>query len=175
MHAGHVRSPLAVHHGQPDDFRVLIALLRGARRRLKPGGVLWLVAQEQVPVGRLLALHGRFAWVRATEADGGRFVVWSAGGKRRVFGHVAALLNETEPGHAGGDGGDDDAEQRAPPPRRAVPQAQTQAQAPSPSAGGSGAVAVHGSAPDAALSRTARRREGRKRKRDATRAREEDG
>ena len=49
-----------VHRGQPDDFVALIELIGGARRRLRKGGVLWLVAQEQVPVGRLLELHGGF-------------------------------------------------------------------------------------------------------------------
>ena len=156
-----------VHHGQPDDFRVLITLLRGARRRLKPDGVLWIVAQEQVPVGRLLALHGRFAWVRAQEADGGRFVVWSAGGKRRAYAHVSALLKEASPtpgAEAEGDGdgyGDGD-----------VGVGEKPALLPAPSA----AATVKGApaAPAAAvLSRTARRREGRKRKRDATRPREE--
>lgn len=43
-----------VHRGQPDCFDVLVQLIRGARRRLRPLGVLWLVAQEQVFVGRLI-------------------------------------------------------------------------------------------------------------------------
>lgn len=43
-----------VHRGQPDCFDVLVQLIRGARRRLRPLGVLWLVAQEQVLVGRLI-------------------------------------------------------------------------------------------------------------------------
>lgn len=70
-----------VHRGQPDDFVALIELIGGARRRLRKGGVLWLVAQEQVPVGRLLELHGGFGWVRAQTSEDGRFVTWSAGGK----------------------------------------------------------------------------------------------
>ena len=70
-----------VHAGQPDDFGVLVTMIRGARRRLRCGGALWFVAQEQVPAGRLLALHGRFAWVKAAPTADGRFVVWSAGGR----------------------------------------------------------------------------------------------
>ena len=38
-----------VHHGQPDDFSVVRELISGARSRLTKSGVLWLVAQEQVP------------------------------------------------------------------------------------------------------------------------------
>ena len=36
-----------VHRGQPDDFTTVSALIAGARKRLKPEGVLWIVAQEQ--------------------------------------------------------------------------------------------------------------------------------
>jgi len=69
-----------VHRGQPDDFRVLEGLVAGARSKLRSRGVLWLVAQQQVPVGRILARHaGDFAWVRAAPSGCGRFVVWSAG------------------------------------------------------------------------------------------------
>ena len=71
-----------VHHGQPDDFRVVEELVRGARKRLKRDGVLWIVAQEQVPIGRVLALHGTFARVHADVVPpDGRFVVWSASGR----------------------------------------------------------------------------------------------
>ena len=72
-----------VHRGQPDDFRVVAELIRGSRKRLKRYGVLWLVAQEHVPMGRLLALHGRFASVEASSVPpDGRFVVWRASGRR---------------------------------------------------------------------------------------------
>jgi hypothetical protein len=76
---------------QPDDFRVLTALLEGAPARLRPGGSLWIVAQAQVPVGRLAAgvrvdsgdggdSEGRraYASVTAQPVDRGRFVVWHA-------------------------------------------------------------------------------------------------
>eukprot|EP00966_Prymnesium_polylepis_P024037 553424-Prymnesium_polylepis.1 len=43
-----------VHRGQPDAFDTVAALISGARRRLRPSGVLWIVAQEQVPIGRML-------------------------------------------------------------------------------------------------------------------------
>ena len=71
-----------VHRGQPDDFSVIETLIHGSRKRLKRHGVLWMVAQEQVPIGRMLATHGRFAWVEASISLDGRFVVWSAGGRR---------------------------------------------------------------------------------------------
>jgi 16S rRNA (guanine1207-N2)-methyltransferase len=71
-----------VHRGQPDCFDVVLALIRGARERLRPNGVLWIVAQEQVPVGRMMSKHGGFGWVRATPSDDGRFFTWSAGGRR---------------------------------------------------------------------------------------------
>ena len=75
-----------VHRGQPDDFSVVQLLIRGAPARLRRGGVLWLVCQEQVPVGRMLAADGRYAWVEATVSDDGRFVTWSAGvGGQRVL------------------------------------------------------------------------------------------
>lgn len=72
-----------VHRGQPDSFEVVIGLIRGARKRLRSSGVLWIVAQEQVPIGRMLQAYGRFACVRAIASDDGRFVTWSAEGKRR--------------------------------------------------------------------------------------------
>jgi len=67
-----------VHAGQPDDFRVLDGLVRGAPSRLKPGGSLHIVAQEQIPVGVLLHATGAFAAVTARRPAGGRFVVWLA-------------------------------------------------------------------------------------------------
>lgn len=70
-----------VHRGQPDCFDVVLALIRGARERLRTGGVLWIVAQEQVPVGRMLRAHGGFGWMRASPSDDGRFLTWSAGGR----------------------------------------------------------------------------------------------
>lgn len=63
-----------VHCGHADDFRVLRELCEGAGPRLRPRGVLWIVAQEYVPVGGLL---GDFADV-SCPFDDGRFVVWRA-------------------------------------------------------------------------------------------------
>mmetsp|Transcript_14806 Transcript_14806/g.31383 ORF Transcript_14806/g.31383 Transcript_14806/m.31383 type:complete len:212 (-) Transcript_14806:206-841(-) len=73
-----------VHRGQPDDFSVVKALIQGARRRLRKHGILWIVAQEQVPVGRLLAVHGRCAWIQSAISEDGRFVIWSAGKRTRL-------------------------------------------------------------------------------------------
>ena len=63
-----------VHRGQPDDFRVVRDLISGAKARLTRAGVLWLVAQEQVPIGRMLAAYGDFAWVETVVSEDGRFV-----------------------------------------------------------------------------------------------------
>jgi len=65
-----------VHWGRADDFSVLLELVHGAGPRLRPGGVLWIVAQEYVPVGGLL---GDFSDV-SCPFDDGRFVVWRAAG-----------------------------------------------------------------------------------------------
>ena len=73
-----------VHRGQPDDFRVVQALVRGARQRLRRGGVLWVVAQGQVPIGRIMASDGHFERIEASVSTDGRFVTWSGhvGGRR---------------------------------------------------------------------------------------------
>lgn len=47
-----------VHRGRADDFRVLLELVHGSGPRLRAGGVLWIVAQEYVPVGGLLGSFG---------------------------------------------------------------------------------------------------------------------
>lgn len=69
-----------VHRGQPDDVRVLQALCAGAASRLVPGGVLYIVAQEHIPVGCILRLAGagQYADAQALRPVGGRFVVWRA-------------------------------------------------------------------------------------------------
>lgn len=80
-HAFHwIVSNPPVHSGQPDDFRVLFGLCRGAPSRLKQGGSLWVVAQEQVPVGRIMVIAAgdSFKSIRAIMVPGGRFVVWHA-------------------------------------------------------------------------------------------------
>ena len=61
-----------------DDLGVLTELLRGAAQRLLPGGELHIVAQAQVPVGRLAASLGGFRSVRPAALDGGRFIAWRA-------------------------------------------------------------------------------------------------
>ena len=89
-----------VHRGQPDDFRVVADLISGGASRLRRGGVLWIVAQEQVPVGRMLELHGGFGKVDAAVSADGRFVVWSASECRRAEGEegVGAPPAEAEAG-----------------------------------------------------------------------------
>lgn len=78
-----------VHRGHPDDLRVLHGLLLEAPQWMANGGELWLVAQEHIPVGRMLAecrsrqigaAESR-CWstnVRMKSTLDGRFVVWSA-------------------------------------------------------------------------------------------------
>jgi len=65
-----------VHAGAADDLRVVLALLRGAAARLLPGGELWIVAQAQVPVGRLAASLGGYRSMKPAALEGGRFVAW---------------------------------------------------------------------------------------------------
>ena len=68
-----------VHRGQPDDFRVLTKLVEGGASRLKKGGSLWIVSQEQIPVGVLLGKlkrQGVYSKVYCYKAAGGKFVCW---------------------------------------------------------------------------------------------------
>lgn len=64
-----------VHSGVPDDFSVVQALVKGANSHLKPHGLLFMVAQEYVPIGRIAILHGSFTSVDIHWSDG-RFNVW---------------------------------------------------------------------------------------------------
>lgn len=43
-----------VHRGRPSDLSLVVDLVRGAARRLRRGGSLWVVAQRQVPVGLVM-------------------------------------------------------------------------------------------------------------------------
>merc|ERR1712136_37976 len=63
-----------VHRDHADDLEVLLELVHGAGPRLREGGALWIVAQEYVPVGGLLAEFGDVT----CPFDDGRFVVWRA-------------------------------------------------------------------------------------------------
>lgn len=58
----------------------------GAHKQLRAGGQLYIVAQEQVPVGRMLALCGAYAHVTATTSPDKRFITWcaTAAGKAKV-------------------------------------------------------------------------------------------
>eukprot|EP01062_Namystynia_karyoxenos_P012441 TRINITY_DN14471_c0_g3_i1.p1 TRINITY_DN14471_c0_g3~~TRINITY_DN14471_c0_g3_i1.p1 ORF type:complete len:872 (+),score=185.02 TRINITY_DN14471_c0_g3_i1:79-2694(+) len=91
-----------VHSGIPDDHTVLRQLLGGAARHLRPGGRLWVVAQEHVPVGLYALLAEGLASATAHDADGGRFIVW-----------------ELAPAAAAGDGEEQAQADGSPPAKRA--------------------------------------------------------
>ena len=64
-----------VHRGQPNDFRVVQDLIGGAPQHLRKGGLLWMVAQAQVPIGCLLAAAGVLDNISTIMSPCGRFVV----------------------------------------------------------------------------------------------------
>ena len=66
-----------VHNGLQTDFKVLRLLVRGAARRLRSGGELFVVVQTYVPLGAMLADQPKLEDVR-TLSDDGRFSVWAA-------------------------------------------------------------------------------------------------
>lgn len=78
--------PVHARNGIEQDFRVLRALVRAAPRllrarragRVEDAGVLWVVAQQYVPVGPLLRAHGEFERIDACFSDDGRFALWRA-------------------------------------------------------------------------------------------------
>jgi hypothetical protein len=72
-----VSNPPVHDLGGENSFAVVQALVDGAAAHLRPGGSLWIVAQELVPVGRMLARVSDFATVTAHTTDC-RFVVWQA-------------------------------------------------------------------------------------------------
>merc|ERR1711871_213752 len=49
----------------------------GASGRLRPGGTLWIVAQEYIPVGAMLARTKGYDTIELAACDG-RFAVWTA-------------------------------------------------------------------------------------------------
>ena len=64
-----------MHVGKDSSFEVVRRLIEGSVRRLNPGGLLFIVAQNYVPIGRLLAMH----FGGKVELDSnGRFTVWKA-------------------------------------------------------------------------------------------------
>ena len=84
-----------LHRGSVHDFTVCLELIDGATRHLTPGGSLWIVTQNHVPLGPLLqggvggngavevrATDGAGAgvgWAQAVEVvSDGRFAVWRA-------------------------------------------------------------------------------------------------
>lgn len=64
-----------VHYGMQNDLSVVSALVEGFEARLRPGGMLWVVTQEYVPLGRMLALAAPVARTTTVSSDG-RFTVW---------------------------------------------------------------------------------------------------
>jgi len=66
-----------VHCGIQQDFSVLRRLTEGAPEFLQPGGCLWIVAQEYIPVGSLLAGADGYESIELAACDG-RFAVWKA-------------------------------------------------------------------------------------------------
>ena len=66
-----------VHFGKAQDFSVVEALAAGAASHLAPGGSIWVVCQNYVPMGMLLA--GATGELEASlHQSNGRFSVWRA-------------------------------------------------------------------------------------------------
>jgi hypothetical protein len=63
-----------VHLGAQPDFTVLTKLLSDARRRLRPDGEAWIVAQRYVPMGAMCAAAGA-GDATCVDVDD-RFAVW---------------------------------------------------------------------------------------------------
>ena len=78
-----------VHNGLQTDFKVLRLLVRGAARRLRSGGELFVVVQTYVPLGAMLADQPKLEDVR-TLSDDGRFSVWAARKKAKGGGEGKA-------------------------------------------------------------------------------------
>ena len=66
-----------MHNGLQTDFKVLRLLVRGAARRLRSGGELFVVVQTYVPLGAMLAAQPKLEDVR-TLSDDWLFSVWDA-------------------------------------------------------------------------------------------------
>ena len=66
-----------VHFGKAQDFSVVEALAEGAASHLAPGGSVWVVCQNYVPMGMLLA-GGTGKLVASLHQSNGRFSVWRA-------------------------------------------------------------------------------------------------
>ena len=140
-----------VHRGQPDDFSVVLGLITGAHERLRKGGTLWMVCQQQVPIGRMMVTHGRFQRVACVVSRDGRFVVWSGQrkGKRRQAGDDEGTDDEDE-------GGGDDRATKKKAKRSAKKQAAAEVSA--------------ATAPDAASAEDAKQAKSKKRHRDSREA-----
>lgn len=79
-----------VHSGHASAFGVVRALIAGCHTRLRPGGDLWIVAQTNVPVGRMLAEAAGAFEDRIELVSDGRFSVWHATRRTEGNGEAAA-------------------------------------------------------------------------------------
>ena len=70
-----------IHEGKGRTYGVLTDLIEGAPARLRPGGQLWIVAQRQIPVDRVL--QETFRKVTLAKEDG-RYRVWWGQGRKRA-------------------------------------------------------------------------------------------
>ena len=70
-----------IHEGKGRTYGVLTDLIEGAPDRLRPGGQLWLVAQRQIPVDRVLKETFRKANLARED---GRYRVWWGQGRKRT-------------------------------------------------------------------------------------------
>jgi len=66
-----------VHCGIQNDFTVLSALISDAPLHLVTKGILWIVAQEYIPVGVMLSMVDTLEDIEMAFSDG-RFTVWKA-------------------------------------------------------------------------------------------------
>lgn len=70
-----------IHEGKGRTYGVLNDLIEGAPARLRPGGQIWIVAQRQIPVDRVLT--ETFRKVTLAKEDS-RYRVWSGQGRKRT-------------------------------------------------------------------------------------------
>ena len=84
-----------VHSFKLDSFDVIMELIQGCivGRRLRPGGTLWIVAQNYIPVGRMLEINGGGMFESVDVFSDARFSVWVA--TRRQESHAVDI----EPPH----------------------------------------------------------------------------
>lgn len=69
-----------IHEGKGRTYDVLNELISGAPARLRPGGQLWVVAQRQIPVDKVMEETFRKVTLAAEDT---RFRVWWGQGRKR--------------------------------------------------------------------------------------------